>query len=57
MRLPNAAMSGNMGGSDPHATALRLKSKELSRISDEITDDELDKVTDISKNPKQIRKK
>ena len=59
MRLPNAAMSGNMGGSDPHATALRLKSKELARISDEITDDELDKVTgvDISKNPKQIRKK
>jgi hypothetical protein len=31
----------------------------LVRISDEITDDELDKVTgvDISKNPKQIRKK
>lgn len=59
MRLPNAAMSGNMGGSDPHATALRLKSKELARISDEITDDELDKVTgvDISKNPKVIRKK
>lgn len=59
MRLPNAAMPGNMGGSDPHATALRLKSKELARISDEITDDELDKVTgvDISKNPKEIRKK
>lgn len=56
MRLPNAA---NMGGSDPHATALRLKSKELARISDDITDDELDKVTgvDISKNPKVIRKK
>lgn len=59
MRLPNAAMSGNMGGSDPYGTALKIKSKELVRISDEISDDELDKVTgvDISKNPKQIRKK
>lgn len=59
MRLPNAAMPGNWGGSNPHATALRLKSKELARISDEITDDELNKVTgvDISKNPKVIRKK
>jgi hypothetical protein len=62
MRLPNAAMSGNRGGSDPYGTELKIKSKELVRISDEITDDELDeldKVTgvDISKNPKQIRKK
>lgn len=59
MRLPNAAMPGNMGGSDPYGTALKIKSKELVRISDEISGDELDKVTgvDISKNPKQIRKK
>lgn len=58
MRLTNA-VSGNMGGSDPYGTSLRVKSKELARISDEITDDELDKVTgvDISKNPKVIRKK
>ena len=59
MRLPNAAMPGNRGGSDPYVTALEIKSEELARISDEITDDELYKVTrvDISKNPKQIRKK
>jgi hypothetical protein len=59
MRLPNAAMPGNMGGSDPHATALRIKSKELARISDEITGDELEKVSGInlSKNPEGIRKK
>lgn len=59
MELPNAASPGDMGGSDPHATALKLKSKVLARISNEITGDELDKVTgvDISKNPKQIRKK
>jgi hypothetical protein len=59
MRLPNAAMSGNIGGSDPHATALRIKSKELAKISDEITGDELEKVSgiDLSKNPERIRKK
>ena len=57
MRLPNAASPGDMGGSDPHATALILKSKVLAGISNEITGDELVKVTgDISKNPKQIRK-
>jgi hypothetical protein len=58
MRLPNAAMSGNMGGSDPHATALRIKSKELAKISGEITGDELEKVSgiDLSKNPERIRK-
>jgi hypothetical protein len=58
MRLPNAAMSGNIGGSDPHATALRIKSKELAKISDEITGDELEKVSgiDLSKNPERIRK-
>ena len=48
---------GDMGGSDPHATALELKSKVLARISNGITGDDLVKVTgDISKNPKQIRK-
>ena len=58
MRLPNAAMSGNMGGSDPNSTALRIKSKELARISDEITGDEFEKVSGInlSKNPERIRK-
>lgn len=60
MRLPNAAMPCNMGGSDPYGTALKIKSEELVRISDEeISDDELDKFTgvDISKNPKEIKKK
>jgi hypothetical protein len=58
MQLPNAASPGDMGGSDPHATALKLKSKVLARISGEITGDELEKVSgiDLSKNPERIRK-